>query len=981
MATFDLEEIKSRLPMLEVCRKLDLVFKRSGVNQVARCPFHAEKGASFTIHANGPHHAKCYGAGCGWRGDIFQFWQDVQGCTKAEAINALAGLAGVGPLPEGVKWKTEKPKREAMALDFAGKPRLPELRKLKPEEMETIAARRGVSVEALQLATREKLVAFGYWPLLDDGSLYSGSRGCWIVTDNARWNASFRRMDGEPWRDGVKALGTANNRWPAGVANLNGRKLVLLVEGSPDLLAALHLIAMAERTQDVAAVCMFGGENSLAPEALEALRGCRVRIVADNDPWKEKTFKNAPSIMVSAGVTAAGRWLWQCLDAGIDADVVNLSSLPDFAGKDLNDLVKAGLDGVDVDALVFGDDREPVPGKARLAVQWTTRPARAVATVWQDRGPRPGLAVEPEAVPELADELPSRARDGIAGGGDEIPAECYEREPSEDDILAALLLAEEKKELDHAAQKLRDGGKLTKEEKKKLEAKVKGGRGETNFDVVKAGERLKVHWVIGDGGNYYVDEAGDWLRVNKERLEARMQEMRVPFYPLGNDPVSPAAYLLRHIEQDRKLHRCLEGLAGYPRGVTTINGLRTLLQRGPSLIQPRAGKWETIDKLLKGRLWQGRLDDADGGEQLEVFHGWMRHAMENLLLSPDENLPGQVLAMAGDASSGKSRLQKWIITPLLGGREADPQPYLFGQTDFNDEWMGAEHLKMEDPQTASKMHDRVEFARRLKGLVVNEGHRWRGLYRGAMTVDPKFRVTLSFNIDPDAMRFFPPLTPDFRDKVIFFRVYSRPMPMASGTAIERKQLRDAIAAELPAYAHWLLHEFRLDPGLTNERFGVKEYANNEIAAFLVNDSPAAEFLALIDGTELTVEESVYKGMANRGSIWHSPQGMTCDEAMTRHGFRDSHAGQLVRAGQRAGARVWIGQFPQLQEALEHPSANWRDGSRKLIAHNQISKMMGTIARDISPDRMAPWGDGDRRFWLILEPDWRVKERGEQSPAF
>ena len=55
--------------------------------------------------------------------------------------------------------------------------------------------------------------------------------------------------------------------------------------------------------------------------------------------------------------------------------------------------------------------------------------------------------------------------------------------------------------------------------------------------------------------------------------------------------------------------------------------------------------------------------------------------------------------------------------------------------------MGAEHLLMEDPQTASKMHDRVEFARRLKMLVANDGHRLRAMYRGGMTVNPKFRFT------------------------------------------------------------------------------------------------------------------------------------------------------------------------------------------------------------------------------------------------
>lgn len=89
------EEIKSRLSIEDlVGRHVDL--KRSGASYKGLCPFHQEKTPSFYVTpARGTYH--CFG--CGKGGDIFSFEMEMEKLPFPEALQALAGQAGV-TLPE-----------------------------------------------------------------------------------------------------------------------------------------------------------------------------------------------------------------------------------------------------------------------------------------------------------------------------------------------------------------------------------------------------------------------------------------------------------------------------------------------------------------------------------------------------------------------------------------------------------------------------------------------------------------------------------------------------------------------------------------------------------------------------------------------------------------------------------------------------------------------------------------------------------------
>src|ERR1700722_12369398 len=94
-----LEEIARRTDIVQlVGRRVKLA--RRGRVFWGCCPFHKEKSASFKVE-NERRTYKCFG--CGKGGDAFKWLMEMDGLTFPEAVERLAGEAGV-ELP---KWTPE----------------------------------------------------------------------------------------------------------------------------------------------------------------------------------------------------------------------------------------------------------------------------------------------------------------------------------------------------------------------------------------------------------------------------------------------------------------------------------------------------------------------------------------------------------------------------------------------------------------------------------------------------------------------------------------------------------------------------------------------------------------------------------------------------------------------------------------------------------------------------------------------------------
>jgi hypothetical protein len=90
-------------PLPDFCRKVGMDLEKRGSTCVTSCPFHNEKTPSFTIY---PDHYYCFG--CDATGDVIDLCQGLEGITRMEAAQQLAGgsVPVVSVTPSEKKAKT-----------------------------------------------------------------------------------------------------------------------------------------------------------------------------------------------------------------------------------------------------------------------------------------------------------------------------------------------------------------------------------------------------------------------------------------------------------------------------------------------------------------------------------------------------------------------------------------------------------------------------------------------------------------------------------------------------------------------------------------------------------------------------------------------------------------------------------------------------------------------------------------------------------
>ncbi|MDP2651009.1 MAG: DNA primase [bacterium] len=136
--------IKERLDIAEVLTPY-LKLEKSGANYKARCPFHTEKTPSFYVSTSRQSY---YCFGCGAKGDIFTFVQEMEGLDFRESLKHLAEKAGVELALEGGynRHKEERDKLYAVLEEAAS---FFERGLAESKEAKDYIASRGVSEETI----------------------------------------------------------------------------------------------------------------------------------------------------------------------------------------------------------------------------------------------------------------------------------------------------------------------------------------------------------------------------------------------------------------------------------------------------------------------------------------------------------------------------------------------------------------------------------------------------------------------------------------------------------------------------------------------------------------------------------------------------------------------------------------------------------------------------------------------------------------
>lgn len=332
MAHYDLIALKERLRIPEIWRHLGLPGQPS---RNCSSPFRPDKKPSFSVFDQGRQ------------------WQDFATIQKGDAIDFIAIACDVG-LGEATRRFVSMAGGEA-AL-FAGSKiathgkcsaeiatnalftaqgreplRLPQVHRPTLREIQAVAASRGLSVEAVSLASSLRTLLFAQ----------VCRQPCWVLTDEARQIAEARRIDRQPFgpigplaERKAHTLRGSCKAWPVGTALLRRLphvRALMLVEGGPDYLAALHLCLTAS-VYDVLPIAMLGrGAGSrIHADALGLLAGRRVRIYphADAD---------------GGGDAGAQVWAGQLHQAGCQVDLVHISQLTLPDGAPVNDLNDAAV--------------------------------------------------------------------------------------------------------------------------------------------------------------------------------------------------------------------------------------------------------------------------------------------------------------------------------------------------------------------------------------------------------------------------------------------------------------------------------------------------------------------------------------------------------------------------------------------------------------------------------------------------------------
>jgi hypothetical protein len=95
----------------------------------------------------------------------------------------------------------------------------------------------------------------------------------------------------------------------------------------------------------------------------------------------------------------------------------------------------------------------------------------------------------------------------------------------------------------------------------------------------------------------------------------------------------------------------------------------------------------------------------------------------------------------------------------------------------------------------------------------------------------------------------PPLNADIASKIILLKARKFEMPMPTSTQEEQEKFAAAIRAEIPAFLHFLIHEYEIPEQFRDpRRYGVATYHHPELVRILDGLSPENELLKLIDAT-------------------------------------------------------------------------------------------------------------------------------------
>jgi hypothetical protein len=367
------------------------------------------------------------------------------------------------------------------------------------------------------------------------------------------------------------------------------------------------------------------------------------------------------------------------------------------------------------------------------------------------------------------------------------------------------------------------------------------------IDLASLGEEAAPDYFYAQSERFLVrNPAGRWLALSASSYKRILASRGISTKRGNGEVMSEGDHVIIQTQLENDIAR-YGPLCGRNAGFYVENSIRHLVTESMNLIEPHQGNAPVIFALIRGLL-KDESNADNSNAQVHTFCGWLQSSVR--ALRAGRFVQDQALAIAGPKDCGKSLVQHHIITPCLAGRAVNGEKFFLRGNDFNSDLYRAEHITMDDCQASTKISDRLAFGAKLKGATVGSAvGDLHGKGKDGVAIRPWWRVSVTVNDDPEALLVLPPLNADIADKIILLKARQFEMPMPTRNQEEREKFAAAIRAEIPAFLHFLLHEYEIPEQFRDpRRYGVATYHHPELVELLDGLSPEKELLDLIDTT-------------------------------------------------------------------------------------------------------------------------------------
>lgn len=345
------------------------------------------------------------------------------------------------------------------------------------------------------------------------------------------------------------------------------------------------------------------------------------------------------------------------------------------------------------------------------------------------------------------------------------------------------------------------------------------------------------------------DNIDSWISLDRTSLRSHLAEKGFRETKAEGEAAAPLDLVINSIQLDKNVEAVVPGASGRHAGVYEENGHRIIVTKSPTFIKPRRGQWPTIDAFLSGLLGH------DPG-QLPVFYGWMQHAVRCLRNGGRRQAlwaPAQMLHIIGPPNAGKTLLLQDILKPCFANRVASADPLFKKIPDMhNPDTFACELLFLDDsPVLETNYSFRQEFGERIKSHIVGIGGGMRDMHQGRINIRPWWRFVRLMNMEPSTLATLPPLDEGVEDKLILLRggdMQDGPLGSEMRLPAWYERVKRRIEQELPAFIHFILHEFEVPNAYKDPkaRFPVVSYKERELMIDINEGSVEANILHRID---------------------------------------------------------------------------------------------------------------------------------------